>query len=429
MNKETTSLSSKDLIALEDKYGAHNYHPLPVVLSRGEGVYVWDTEGKKYYDFLSAYSAINQGHCHPRIVNTMKEQAETLCLTSRAFYNDKLGIYEKYVTEYFGFDKVLPMNSGAEGVETAIKICRKWGYEKKGIPHNEAIVVVCGQNFHGRTVSIISFSSDPDAKGNFGPYTPGFESIPYNDIISLKTLIEEKADRIAGFMVEPIQGEAGVFVPDDNFIPEAAALCKANNILFIADEIQTGIARTGSLLAICGNCTCSGHCEQQESYTRPDILILGKALSGGAYPVSAVLANDDVMEVIKPGQHGSTYGGNPIACAVAMTALEVVKDENLAQNARALGELFRSSMQNLVDKFDILSLVRGKGLLNAVVINDSPESSTAWDICVMLAENGLLAKPTHGNIIRFAPPLVMTREELMDCVSIIERTIEAYIQA
>lgn len=411
MNKETTSLSSKDLIALEDKYGAHNYHPLPVVLARGEGVYVWDAEGKKYYDFLSAYSAINQGHCHPRIVNTMKEQAETLCLTSRAFYNDKLGVYEKYVTEYFGFDKVLPMNSGAEGVETAIKICRKWGYEKKGIPHNEAIVVVCGQNFHGRTVSIISFSSDPDAKGNFGPYTPGFESIPYNDIASLKSLIEEKADRIAGFMVEPIQGEAGVFVPDDNFIPEAAALCRANNILFIADEIQTGIARTGSLLAICGNCTCSGHCEQQESYTRPDILILGKALSGGAYPVSAVLANDDVMEVIKPGQHGSTYGGNPIACAVAMTALEVVKDENLAQNARALGELFRSSMQNLVDKFDILSLVRGKGLLNAVVINDSPDSSTAWDICVMLAENGLLAKPTHGNIIRFAPPLVMTREE------------------
>lgn len=429
MNKETTSLSSKDLIALEDKYGAHNYHPLPVVLARGEGVYVWDAEGKKYYDFLSAYSAINQGHCHPRIVNTMKEQAETLCLTSRAFYNDKLGVYEKYVTEYFGFDKVLPMNSGAEGVETAIKICRKWGYEKKGIPHNEAIVVVCGQNFHGRTVSIISFSSDPDAKGNFGPYTPGFESIPYNDIASLKSLIEEKADRIAGFMVEPIQGEAGVFVPDDNFIPEAAALCRANNILFIADEIQTGIARTGSLLAICGNCTCSDHCEQQESYTRPDILILGKALSGGAYPVSAVLANDDVMEVIKPGQHGSTYGGNPIACAVAMTALEVVKDENLAQNARVLGELFRSSMQNLVDKFDILSLVRGKGLLNAVVINDSPDSSTAWDICVMLAENGLLAKPTHGNIIRFAPPLVMTREELLDCVSIIEHTIEAYIQA
>lgn len=423
------SLSSKDLIALEDKYGAHNYHPLPVVLAKGEGVYVWDAEGKKYFDFLSAYSAINQGHCHPRIVQTMKDQAETLCLTSRAFYNDKLGVYEKYITEYFGFDKVLPMNSGAEGVETAIKICRKWGYEKKGIPANEAIVVVCGQNFHGRTVSIISFSSDPDAKGNFGPYTPGFESIPYNDIDSLRTIIEEKGDRIAGFMVEPIQGEAGVFVPDSNFIKEAAALCNANNILFIADEIQTGIARTGSLLAICGNCDCQGHCEQQETYTRPDILILGKALSGGAYPVSAVLANDEVMNVIQPGQHGSTYGGNPIACAVAITALEVVKDEHLAQNARKLGNLFRAEMQKLVDKFDILHLVRGKGLLNAVVINDSPESSTAWNICVKLSENGLLAKPTHGNIIRFAPPLVMTEEQLMDCVSIIEKTITEYISA
>ena len=423
------SLSSKDLIALEDKYGAHNYHPLPVVLAKGEGVYVWDAEGKKYYDFLSAYSAINQGHCHPRIVQTMKDQAETLCLTSRAFYNDKLGVYEKYITEYFGFDKVLPMNSGAEGVETAIKICRKWGYEKKGIPTNEAIVVVCGQNFHGRTVSIISFSSDPDAKGNFGPYTPGFESIPYNDIDSLKKIIEEKGDRIAGFMVEPIQGEAGVFVPDNDFIKKAAALCKENNILFIADEIQTGIARTGSLLAICGNCNCQGHCEQQETYTRPDILILGKALSGGAYPVSAVLANDEVMNVIQPGQHGSTYGGNPIACAVAITALEVVKDENLAQNARKLGDLFRAEMQKLVDKYEILTLVRGKGLLNAVVINDSPDSSTAWNICVKLSENGLLAKPTHGNIIRFAPPLVMTEEQLMDCVSIIEKTIADYVSA
>lgn len=429
MQKDTMSLSSKDLIALEDKYGAHNYHPLPVVLAKGEGVYVWDAEGKKYYDFLSAYSAINQGHCHPRIVQTMKDQAETLCLTSRAFYNDKLGVYEKYITEYFGFDKVLPMNSGAEGVETAIKICRKWGYEKKGIPANEAIVVVCGQNFHGRTVSIISFSSDPDAKGNFGPYTPGFESIPYNDIDSLKKIIEEKGDRIAGFMVEPIQGEAGVFVPDNDFIKKAAALCNENNILFIADEIQTGIARTGSLLAICGNCNCQGHCEQQETYTRPDILILGKALSGGAYPVSAVLANDEVMNVIQPGQHGSTYGGNPIACAVAITALEVVKDENLAQNARKLGDLFRAEMQKLVDKYDILTLVRGKGLLNAVVINDSPDSSTAWNICVKLSENGLLAKPTHGNIIRFAPPLVMTEEQLMDCVSIIEKTIADYISA
>ena len=429
MQKDTMSLSSKDLIALEDKYGAHNYHPLPVVLAKGEGVYVWDAEGKKYYDFLSAYSAINQGHCHPRIVQTMKDQAETLCLTSRAFYNDKLGVYEKYITEYFGFDKVLPMNSGAEGVETAIKICRKWGYEKKGIPTNEAIVVVCGQNFHGRTVSIISFSSDPDAKGNFGPYTPGFESIPYNDIDSLKKIIEEKGDRIAGFMVEPIQGEAGVFVPDNDFIKKAAALCKENNILFIADEIQTGIARTGSLLAICGNCNCQGHCEQQETYTRPDILILGKALSGGAYPVSAVLANDEVMNVIQPGQHGSTYGGNPIACAVAITALEVVKDENLAQNARKLGDLFRAEMQKLVDKYEILTLVRGKGLLNAVVINDSPDSSTAWNICVKLSENGLLAKPTHGNIIRFAPPLVMTEEQLMDCVSIIEKTIADYVSA
>ena len=429
MQKDTMSLSSKDLIALEDKYGAHNYHPLPVVLAKGEGVYVWDAEGKKYYDFLSAYSAINQGHCHPRIVQTMKDQAETLCLTSRAFYNDKLGVYEKYITEYFGFDKVLPMNSGAEGVETAIKICRKWGYEKKGIPTNEAIVVVCGQNFHGRTVSIISFSSDPDAKGNFGPYTPGFESIPYNDIDSLKKIIEEKGDRIAGFMVEPIQGEAGVFVPDNDFIKKAAALCNENNILFIADEIQTGIARTGSLLAICGNCNCQGHCEQQETYTRPDILILGKALSGGAYPVSAVLANDEVMNVIQPGQHGSTYGGNPIACAVAITALEVVKDENLAQNARKLGDLFRAEMQKLVDKYEILTLVRGKGLLNAVVINDSPDSSTAWNICVKLSENGLLAKPTHGNIIRFAPPLVMTEEQLMDCVSIIEKTIADYVSA
>ena len=429
MQKDTMSLSSKDLIALEDKYGAHNYHPLPVVLAKGEGVYVWDAEGKKYYDFLSAYSAINQGHCHPRIVQTMKDQAETLCLTSRAFYNDKLGVYEKYITEYFGFDKVLPMNSGAEGVETAIKICRKWGYEKKGIPTNEAIVVVCGQNFHGRTVSIISFSSDPDAKGNFGPYTPGFESIPYNDIDSLKKIIEEKGDRIAGFMVEPIQGEAGVFVPDNDFIKKSAALCNENNILFIADEIQTGIARTGSLLAICGNCNCQGHCEQQDTYTRPDILILGKALSGGAYPVSAVLANDEVMNVIQPGQHGSTYGGNPIACAVAISALDVVKDEKLAQNARRMGDLFRAEMQKLVDKFDILTLVRGKGLLNAVVINDSPESSTAWNICVKLSENGLLAKPTHGNIIRFAPPLVMTEEQLMDCVSIIEKTIADYVSA
>lgn len=419
----TDTLTSKDLIALEDKHGAHNYHPLPVVLARGKGVHVWDVEGKKYYDFLSAYSAVNQGHCHPRITQAMTEQAGTLALTSRAFHNDQLGVYEKYVTEYFGFDKVLPMNSGAEGVETAIKICRKWGYEKKGIPNGKAKIIVCGENFHGRTVTIISFSSDPDAKGNFGPYTPGFVSIPYNDLEALAKVIEEHADTIAGLLVEPIQGEAGVNVPDDNYIPTAAKLCQDNNILFIADEIQTGLARTGSLLAICGDCTCEHKCEQQATYTRPDILILGKALSGGSYPVSAVLADDRVMEVIKPGQHGSTYGGNPVACATAMAALDVLHDEKLAQNARRLGNIFRERMEILVDKFDILKKVRGKGLLNAVLINDTPESSTAWDICVALSKNGLLAKPTHGNIIRFAPPLVMTEEQIHECCDIIERTV------
>jgi len=410
----TDQLTSQDLINLEDKHGAHNYHPLPVVLAKGRGVYVWDVEGKKYFDFLSAYSAVNQGHCHPRITDAMTEQANTLALTSRAFHNDKLGIYEKYVTEYFGFDKVLPMNSGAEGVETAIKLCRKWGYEKKGIPNGEAKVIVCGENFHGRTITIISFSSDPDAKGNYGPYTPGFVSVP------------EHAPTIAGLMVEPIQGEAGVNVPDADYIPRAAQLCKDNNILFIADEIQTGLARTGSLLAICGDCSCEHKCEQQDTYTTPDILILGKALSGGAYPVSAVLANDSIMEVIKPGQHGSTYGGNPIACAVAMTALDVLQEEKLAQNARTLGNLFRSRMQELVDKYDIVSMVRGKGLLNAVMINDTPKSSTAWNICVALSKNGLLAKPTHGNIIRFAPPLVMTEEEINECCDIIEKTIKEF---
>ncbi len=417
------SLSSSDLIAYEDQYGAHNYHPLPVVLAKGKGIYLWDVEGKKYFDFLSAYSAINQGHSHPRLVEALTAQAKQLSLTSRAFHSDKLGIYEKYITEYFGFEKVLPMNSGAEGVETAIKLCRKWGYEVKGIPNGEAKIVVCGQNFHGRTVTIISFSSDPDAKGNFGPYTPGFEAIPYNDINSLKEILEKESDTIAGFLVEPIQGEAGVFVPDENFIPEAAALCKSHNVLFIADEIQTGIARTGGLLAICGDCNCQGHCEQQATYTQPDILILGKALSGGMYPVSAVLADNSVMNVIKPGQHGSTYGGNPLACAVAMEALEIVKDEKLAQNARALGKLFRERMNIIVEKYDLVNAVRGKGLLNAILINDTEESSTAWDICVALKANGLLAKPTHGNIIRFAPPLVMTEEELHTCCDIIEKTI------
>lgn len=416
----TTTLSSTELMQLENRYGAHNYHPLPVVLSKGRGVYVWDAEGKRYYDFLSAYSAVNQGHCHPRIVNALVEQARELTLTSRAFYNDQLGPYEKYLTEYFGFDKVLPMNTGAEGVETAIKIARKWGYEKKGIPNGEAKIIVCGQNFHGRTTTIISFSSDPDAKGNFGPYTPGFQSIPYNDLSALKAALDQEPEKIAAFLVEPIQGEAGVFVPDEGFMSSAAELCRERNILFIADEIQTGIGRTGALLRVCGDCTCQGHCEQQATYTRPDILILGKAISGGVYPVAAVLADDRVMEVIKPGQHGSTFGGNPLGCAVAMEALEVIRDEKLTQNARALGMRFRERMQNLVEQYpQLLVLVRGKGLLNAVVINDSAESKTAWNICVSLAEHGLLAKPTHGNIIRFAPPLVMTEEQLEECCDII----------
>jgi len=420
-------LSSADLMALENEYGAHNYHPLPVVLAKGEGVYVWDVEGKRYYDFLSAYSAVNQGHSHPKIVAAMMEQANTLALTSRAFYNDRLGVYEKTLSEYFGMDKVLPMNSGAEAVETAIKLCRKWGYEKKQIPANQAIIIVCGQNFHGRTTTIISFSSDPDAKGQFGPYTPGFVSVPYNDLGALEAALEEYGDRVAGFLVEPIQGEAGVFVPDEDFIPKAAAACKQRNVLFIADEIQTGIARTGSLLRICGDCSCGGHCEKQETYTQPDILILGKAISGGLYPVSAVLANKEIMDVIQPGQHGSTFGGNPLACAVAMAALDVVKEEKLAQNARALGQRFRDRIQaELVEQSELVSLVRGKGLLNAVVINDSPDSKTAWNICVKLAENGLLAKPTHGNIIRFAPPLVMTVEQLDECCNIIIATIKSF---
>lgn len=416
--------SPKKFIELEDKHGAHNYHPLPVVLSKGKGVYVWDVEGKKYFDFLSAYSAVNQGHCHPRIVDAMKKQAETLTLTSRAFYNDQLGVYEKYITEYFGFDKVLPMNTGAEAVETAVKICRKWSYEKKGIAEDEAVILVAENNFHGRTTTIISFSNDPDARKNFGPYTPGFQRIPYNDIQSLELALQNK--NVAGFLVEPIQGEAGVYVPENDYISKAAELCRNNNVLFIADEIQTGIARTGSLLAVCGNCSCSNHCEKQSSYTQADILILGKALSGGAYPVSAVLANNAIMDVIKPGQHGSTFGGNPIAAAVAIEALEVVKDENLAQNARKLGNLFRERINAYINTSKIASKVRGKGLLNAIVINDSPESSTAWNICMRLAENGLLAKPTHGNIIRFAPPLVITEEEISACINIIINTLKEF---
>jgi ornithine--oxo-acid transaminase len=419
---QVNSLSkSEELINLENNHGAHNYHPLPVVLDKGEGVYVWDVEGKRYFDFLSAYSAVNQGHCHPRIVNALTEQAKKLTLTSRAFYNSQLGEYEKYITNYFGFDKVLPMNTGAEAVETALKLARKWAYEVKGIEHNLAKIIVCEGNFHGRTTTIISFSNDTDARDNFGPYTPGFTRIPYDDLDALREALEDK--NIAAMLVEPIQGEAGVYTPNDNYISKAAAMCKEKNVLFMADEVQTGIARTGSLLAVCGNCNCEGHCEKQETYTRPDVLILGKALSGGAYPVSAVLADDAVMNVIQPGQHGSTFGGNPIAAAVAVEALEVVKDEKLAQNARKLGDLFRAEMRRIIGNTDLISRVRGKGLLNAIIINDHPSSTTAWEICVALKDNGLLAKPTHGNIIRFAPPLVITEEQLLACVAIIEKTI------
>ncbi len=408
----TEQTLSQQAIALENKYGAHNYHPLPVVLNKGKGVYVWDVDGKRYYDFLSAYSAVNQGHCHPKIINALREQAESLTLTSRAFYNDKLGQYEKYITEYFGFDKVLPMNTGAEAVETAIKIARKWGYEKKGIPSNQAKIIVCQNNFHGRTITIISASNDPVATENFGPFTPGIISIPYNDLSALRE--ELKDSTVTAFLVEPIQGEAGVYVPDDNYIKDAHQLCKEKNVLFIADEVQTGIARTGKLLAI------------NYSKIKPDILILGKAISGGVLPVSAVLADNDIMEVIKPGTHGSTFGGNPLSCAVAVAALEVIEEENLAKNADKLGRIFRESMQELAEKTDLVKLVRGKGLLNAIVINDSEDSSTAWNICIALKENGLLAKPTHGNIIRFAPPLVMTEEQMQDCITIIADTIINY---
>lgn len=408
-------MSSAEAIALEDKYGAHNYHPLPVVLSRGEGVYVWDVEGKKYYDFLSAYSAVNQGHCHPKIIGAMISQAQKLTLTSRAFYNDKLGVYEEFITKYFGFDKVLPMNTGAEAVETALKLCRKWAYEQKGIHENAAQIIVCDGNFHGRTTTIISFSNDENARRNFGPYTGGFIKIPYNDIQALENALKSSGN-VAGFLVEPIQGEAGVYVPSAGYLARAKELCEENNVLFIADEVQTGIARTGKLLAV--------HHEN----VQPDILILGKAISGGAYPVSAVLANDAVMNVIKPGQHGSTFGGNPVAAAVAIAALEVVKDEKLAENAERLGQIFREKLGEFIKTSNVATLVRGKGLLNAIVINDTEESDTAWNICMKLAENGLLAKPTHGNIIRFAPPLVMNEEQLLDCISIIIATLKAFEQ-
>ena len=421
-----TIINANHFIELEHRHGAHDYHPLPVVLERGEGVYLWDVEGKKYFDFLSAYSAVNQGHCHPRIVNELQKQAQVLTLTSRAFHNNKLGKYMEYVTKYFDFERLLPSNTGAEAVEASIKITRKWGYTVKNIPSNKAEIIVCSQNFHGRTSTIISFSSDSESKVNFGPHASGFITIPYNDLEALESVLETHPN-IAGFLVEPIQGEAGVYTPDENFISKARSLCSEYNVLLIADEIQTGIGRTGSLLAVCGSCSCNAHCERQDkSYTRPDILILGKAISGGTYPVSAVLCDSHIMDVIQPGQHGSTFGGNPMACTVAMEALEVIRDEKLTQNARYLGELFRTAMQKYIETSTIVLKVRGKGLLNAIVINDTETSDTAWNICLQLKDNGLLAKPTHGNIIRFAPPLVMTEDQLYECVEIITKTLKVF---
>lgn len=418
--------AAHQFIEIEHQYGAHDYHPIPAVLEKGEGVYLWDVEGKKYFDFLSAYSAVNQGHCHPRIVNVLKHQAQTLTLTSRAFHNNKLGLYMKYLTQYFDFERMLPSNTGAEAVEAAIKITRKWGYTQKNIPENKAEIIVCSQNFHGRTSTIISFSSDSGSKNHFGPHASGFITIPYNDIEALESILETHPN-VAGFLVEPIQGEAGVYTPDSDYIRKARALCTEYNVLLMADEIQTGIGRTGSLLAVCGDCNCAGHCERQEStYVRPDILILGKAISGGTYPVSAVLCDSSIMDVIQPGQHGSTFGGNPMACSVAMEALEVIRDEQLTQNARRLGKLFRSELNAFIEKSHIVVKVRGRGLLNAIVINDTEDSDTAWNICLKLKENGLLAKPTHGNIIRFAPPLVISEEQLMECVNIIKDTLRFF---
>lgn len=397
---------TQDYIALEEKYGAHNYHPLPVVLSRGEGIFLWDVEGKKYYDFLSAYSAVNQGHCHPKIINTMCEQAKTLTLTSRAFYNDCLGAYEKYITEYFGYQKMLPMNSGAEADETALKLCRRWAYDKKGIAENEAKIVVCEGNFHGRTITVISMSNDPDSYKGFGPYTPGFIKIPYNDLNALEAALADPT--VAGFLVEPIQGEAGVVVPDEGYLKKAYDLCKSKNVLFIADEVQTGLARTGKMLAV------------DHEGIKPDILILGKALSGGTMPISAVLADDEVMLVIKPGEHGSTFGGNPLAAKVAVAALEVLKEEKLAENAEKMGKLFREEAMKI--KSDMVELVRGRGLLNAIVIKPK-NGKKAWDVCMQMKENGLLAKPTHEHIIRFAPPLVINEAQVKEAVEIIKKSI------
>ena len=404
-----SKMTPKDYMERESKYGAHNYHPLPVVLERGQGVYLWDVEGKRYYDFLSAYSAVNQGHCHPKIIKAMCEQAQKLTLTSRAFYNNVLGEFEEYVTKYFGYDKVLPMNTGAEADETALKLCRRWAYNVKGIKDGEAKIIVCENNFHGRTITVISMSTDPDSYGGFGPYTPGFIKIPYNDIPALEKALQDP--NVAGFLVEPIQGEAGVFVPDEGYLKKAYDLCKKHKVLFIADEVQTGIARTGKMLA----------CDHEG--VRPDILILGKAISGGAMPVSCVLADDEIMLTIKPGEHGSTFGGNPLAGKVAIAALEVVKEEKLAENAERLGKIFRDEMKNI--KSEMIELVRGKGLLNAVVIRNKP-GKTAWDVCLAMAEKGVLAKPTHGNIIRFAPPLVITEEQLREAIGLIKEAFKQF---
>jgi ornithine--oxo-acid transaminase len=406
-----TITSAQAAIALEEKYGAHNYHPLPVVLHKGEGVFLWDVEGKRYYDFLSAYSAVNQGHCHPRIINAMINQAKELTLTSRAFYNDKLGLAEKYVCETFGYDKALFMNSGAEANETAIKLARKWGYTKKGIEENKAVIIALKQNFHGRTTTIISASTDSSATKNFGPYMPGFEIVDYDSIPALEKALANK--NVCGLWIEPIQGEAGVYVPQDGYLKAAEKLCKQHNVLLMMDEIQTGIARTGKMLA-------SDH-----ENVKPDLLILGKALSGGVMPISVVLANDEVMMVIKPGQHGSTFGGNPLAAAVCIESLQVVKDEKLAENAERLGKIFRERMNAMIKKTKWVTLTRGKGLLNAILINDSQESETAWNLCLKFAENGLLAKPTHGNIIRLAPPLVITEEQIHECCDILEKSVLA----
>lgn len=413
MISKTQSSTTQNYIDKEHKFGAHNYHPMPVVLSRGEGAHVWDVEGKKYYDFLSAYSAVNQGHCHPRIIAALKKQADQLTLTSRAFHSDQLGDYEEFMAGLFGFDKVLPMNSGVEAVETAMKLCRKWAYEVKGIAENKACILFASGNFHGRTLSVISASNDPSSRTGFGPYMSGIDMVAYNDLNSLKEALERNPD-VAGFIVEPIQGEAGVVVPDEGYLKEAQALCKAHNVLFIADEIQTGIARTGKMLCI------------DHEGIQPDILILGKALSGGVLPVSAVLANDEIMLTIKPGEHGSTFGGNPLACAVAKEALQVIIDENLAENAERLGKLFREGLEEIAQRYPLIRLVRGKGLLNAIVIDSDEESSLAYEICLKFRDNGLLAKPTHGNKIRLAPPLVITEEEIRDSLDIIEKSIAIF---